>query len=190
MKLKRRSKLVLDEMITGSYHLSALEGLSLGKPVLTYIDRRTEKVLKFISGADDLPFVNIRLEELELAAKSLLNDVSARNMIGVNSRKWIETYWKDKKLAFNFKKIYEDLLENPERITRQKVSSLTDSKDIYFSVEVPNIIWENRKLIEVNRNKLIDEKRKLVDENRKFVDENRKFVDEKRKFVEKNRTLI
>ena len=145
MSLKNRSKLILDEMVTGSYHLSALEGLSLGKPVLTYLDKRTEKVLKYISGSNDIPFINTKLEELELVAKSLLDNEDTINIIGKDSRKWIETYWKDKKLALHFKNIYEDLLQNPELITRQKDLSLSGPKEIFFSITMPNIVWESRK---------------------------------------------
>ena len=145
MTLKNRSKLILDETVTGSYHLSSLEGLSLGKPVLTYLDKRTEKVLKYISGCNEIPFINTKLEELELVAKALLDDDDTRNHIGDDSRRWIETFWKDKNLALQFKKIYEDLLDNPELVTRQKYLSLTGPKEIFFSISMPNIIWEARK---------------------------------------------
>lgn len=145
MEFKKRSKLILDEMVTGSYHLSALEGLCLEKPVLTYLDNRVDKVIKHISGSSSIPFVNIRFEELEKTSLELLNDESTRKEIGKSSREWIDYYWQDKKLAQQFKKVYEDLLENPYLIKRQPELSLDDKKEYFFSVVLPDKVWETRK---------------------------------------------
>lgn len=62
LTLKRHSRIVVDDLVTGSYHLTGLEGLPQGKPVLSFLDERSLQLLRYISGSDQCPFINVRLE--------------------------------------------------------------------------------------------------------------------------------
>ena len=145
MEAKAKSRLVMDELVTGSYHLSALEGLSLGKPVLAYLDDRTEFVLRTISGAKTIPFVNVRLEDAKEVIPALLREQSAVAEIGAESRRWIETYWRDRQLAEHFRSLYEDLMENPEKIVRQPELEVSSGKSRFFSIQIQDAICASRK---------------------------------------------
>lgn len=63
LKIKRESDIVIDDIITGSYHLTSLEALSQGKLTLAYLDNRTQYILRKLTGASELPFVNVKMEE-------------------------------------------------------------------------------------------------------------------------------
>lgn len=145
MRAKADSLMVIDELVTGSYHLSALEGLSLGKVVLCYIDPRADYVLRYISGSSSIPFLNVRLEDSLEVVGYLKGSPSTTRQIGEASRKWIEGYWKDTELAKHFKNLYEDLLNNPRGLSRQPDLLLEDSATKFLAVNYPDCIYESRK---------------------------------------------
>lgn len=144
MKGKRAAKIILDEMITGSYHLSALEGLSCGKPTLSYLDHRTEYVLREISGSTNCPFINVRLEDAYEVLVHLLNHPEKVQEIGKASRQWIEQYWQDKLLAQRFADIYEQLLDNPNSIFRQQSLRLDNEISYFQASTLPDLVYTSR----------------------------------------------
>lgn len=141
---KARSLIVIDELITGSYHLSGLEGLSLGKAVLCFVDSRALYVMREISGSDIIPFVNIRLEDTFEVISYLLDQPSAAVDIGRTSREWIEKYWADSVLAKRYADVYDKLLANPELIKRQKSLRVDSSVLIFNSITLPDLIYKRR----------------------------------------------
>lgn len=156
LKLKQSSKIVIDDLITGSYHISSLEGLSMGKPVLTYLDDRTRFVLNELSDSNNCPILNVKLEEVYDILHSLLNNEETINQIGEESRKWIEKYWSEKILVNHYIKLYEDLLDNPEKISRQENLKINNEHDQFFSLTLPDIIYQNRADQYLKRTNLFD----------------------------------
>lgn len=142
---KQRSYLNLEEMITGSYHLSGLEGLSMGNPTLCYLDRRTERVLKYLSGSAEIPFINVVLENAEEVILYLLYHRDEGAAIGTASRKWMETYWNVENLSSQFVTMYEKLVDNPELLTKQKDLAISSPVDTFFQVTVNDLIYESRR---------------------------------------------
>ena len=122
---KQQADIVIDEVATGSYHLSALEALAMGKPTLCYIDLRTEWVLKnFIGVANkaDLPFVNCNLLTLKSTLIELIEDKNLRLSQGSKSRLWIECHWNEVDLVQHYVQVYRDLYENPERFEQKRLN--------------------------------------------------------------------
>ena len=144
MKAKQQATIVVDELVTGSYHLSGLEGLSVGKPVIAYLDSRTIYTLQEISGSTTCPFINVRLEDAHGILVHLLNNLDEAQHIGKASRQWIEKYWSDKLLVRHFVDVYEKLMEDPSQITRQD-SLCIDDKVTYFQVvTLPDLVYYSR----------------------------------------------
>ena len=144
LKIKQSSEIVIDDLVTGSYHISSLEGLSMGKPVLTYLDNRTQFVFNELSGSNECPLINTRFEEAYEILAFLLDNKKITNEIGKNSRVWFEKYWSEKILVNHFIKLYEDLLDNPEKICRQENLKIINDRNRFFSVILPDIIYDNR----------------------------------------------
>lgn len=144
MKAKQKSRIVVDELITGSYHLSGLEGLSCGKPTLAYLDHRTDYVLREISGSNICPFINVRLEDSYSVIKYLLENPEVTRELGLKSRKWIEKYWNEAKLSNIYADIYYKLLNNPSLIKRQSSLKIDGKDQKFFSVDSPDIIYNAR----------------------------------------------
>lgn len=145
MKAKRSALAVVDELITGSYHLSGLEGLALAKPVLVYLDGRTEYVLRTISGASELPFINARLEDASLLLHHLIKNELERHQFGEASRAWIDRYWRDVDLIEHYAQVYRDLLNDPDRIERQPELAIDSPSRKFFAYTHPDRIFEARK---------------------------------------------
>ena len=97
-RLKQESDIVIGDTTSGAFHLTDLEGLSQGKPVFSYLDGRTQLTLTNLVGCTDLPFVNTRLEEIDLPLIEIIKNKELRQEIGSFSRKWIEQYYSPQKL--------------------------------------------------------------------------------------------
>ncbi|WP_152053203.1 glycosyltransferase family 1 protein [Tautonia marina] len=145
MQLKRRSRMIIDELITGSYHLSGLEGLSLGRAVLAYLDERADRVLRVFSGSEQCPFINTRLEDAGAVLESLLKHPDELAELGRESRAWLEQYWSQAWLVEqHYLAVYRDLLESPDRVTRQPELSLDGGAERLRTFVIPDAIYAAR----------------------------------------------
>jgi hypothetical protein len=141
---KRKAGVVIDELVTGSYHLSGLEGLSLGKPVLSYLDDRTKCVLGRISGTDVCPFINVRLEEAFEVLTYLVRHPDERADLGRAGRAWIERHWADRVLVRHFVDAYEKLAGDPTSFARQQSLRLDGDGDRFRALSLPDLIYRAR----------------------------------------------
>ena len=141
---KRRARVVIDDLITGSYHLSGLEGLSLGKPVFSFLDGRTLRVLREIAMTEVCPFINLRLEDSFDVFLHLIEHPEEAAAIGEAGRKWIERYWSDHILVQHFVDVYENLLVDPQLVVRQDSLRLKDTVDCFHAVILPDLAYLSR----------------------------------------------
>ena len=119
MALKRAAAVIVDEVATGSYHTSTLEGLSVGRAVAVCLDPRTEQVMKVMAGAEELPLVNTDINSLALRLIALLKDPAAATALGRRARAWMEAHWSDERLVRRYEEMYATLMEHPDRVRRQ-----------------------------------------------------------------------
>ena len=118
LAMKRRSHIVIDECVTGSYHRNSLEGLACGAVVINGIGilPEVEKVLQFCAGESaENPFVSATLENLEEVLVNLIE--SGRENLyeqGKANRLWIEENWDFSKQwrTFWMKTVEKSLLSN------------------------------------------------------------------------------
>lgn len=105
---KKYSDLGTDEVSTGSYHLSSLEYLSLGAACIANIDALTEKAIKDVTGASELPWIRATKDSFETTLRMILHD-KLWTKLGEDSRKWMENYWNPPHLCSHYLRMYEDL---------------------------------------------------------------------------------
>ena len=144
LRLKREAALAIDDLITGSYHLSSLETLSMGKPTLCYIDRRIEDVIKEITGCNEIPWVNTKIEEAEYVLDAFLSDPELRQSFGRESRKWMERYWNDTTLIKYYETAYDDLLNAPHKYTQSRFN-YDDTRERWLIKDQFEMKWKARK---------------------------------------------
>ena len=137
--------IAIDDLVTGSYHLSSLEGLALAKPVLTYLDARTDAVLRAIAGADSVPFVNVRLEDAQEVLAWLAREPDERHAVGVEGRALIDKYWRDRDLVRHYEAVYADLMDDPRGITRQPDLAVDRPGRKFRAFALPDCIHEARR---------------------------------------------
>lgn len=132
MKLKQQADIVIGDVVTGSYHLTELEALSLGKPSLTYLDGRSVMTFMNTFKTKEIPFVNVNIDNLEFVLKDLLENKTLRENVGRFSREWMEKYYDDSVLIKSFIEIYDKLLQN-ENITRTGYKEYPDVKEFLYN---------------------------------------------------------
>lgn len=144
MREKARARIVIDDLVTGSYHLSALEGLAVSRPVLCYLDDRTLRVLRHISGSPDCPFLNVRLEDALEVILGLLDNGEAADEIGRAGRRWLEDHWSEALGVRAYIEVYEQLLRDPSGVVRQPELACEDAGFKARAVIVPEAIHRAR----------------------------------------------
>ncbi|MBG0778304.1 MAG: glycosyltransferase family 1 protein [Desulfovibrionaceae bacterium] len=142
---KRAARLVVDDLVNGSYHLSGLEGLCLGKPTLAWLDERSKLLLRVFSGSQHCPFVNVRLEDAGPVAEHLLRDPALCADLGQESRRWIENHWTSARHAAAYADIYTQLLRDPTSIRRQPELALDTPARAFHARTLPDLVYAARR---------------------------------------------
>lgn len=86
-KLYASADIILDQICIGTYGVFAIEGLALGKPVITYITEAMKKNLP-----DELPIISANKDSLKKQLVMLLESQQLREEIGRKGRQYVETY--------------------------------------------------------------------------------------------------
>lgn len=136
---KRASRIVVDDLVTGSYHLTGLEALSQGKPVLAHLDQRTLAVMQHFSGTTSNPFITVTLEEALPVLRHLLITPEDVQAIGEESRAFMTTYWQQARMVLHLDETYRMLAHDPASICRQPELSLTGRTQRFFAHTLPDL---------------------------------------------------
>ncbi len=144
LREKQASDIVIDEMVTGSFHLTSLEALAQGLPTFAYLDSRSLETLSELTGTYTNPWLNFRLEEAEGPLIELLGDVQLRQEIGAFSRNWMEKYYNDREMVNRYVRAYEDLLDRPENFQKPRFGT-SSGRQLFLAQRRDDLVWEKRK---------------------------------------------
>jgi len=97
LAMKRRSHILIDECVTGSYHRNSLEGLATGCVVVNGVGLLPGvlQALRQIAQEEDFnPFTFASLETLEHTLTTLI-ELGSEELVklGAANRRWIEQHW-------------------------------------------------------------------------------------------------
>lgn len=110
MKRKRWAWIGIDEFMTGSYHLSALEFMSMGALTFCRTDVETKKAMEKVAGTEavnKLPFVECDRYTFANKLESTLKWTEREfESAGQEARRWMETYWDPSKMIKHFEDMY------------------------------------------------------------------------------------
>lgn len=110
LELKSVADIGIDDIVTGSYHLSSLEYLSLGVPCYDYLDEKTEKVVKDLTGSDTLPWLHARDTNFKTNIDHFIKSgLWKQNPANSFSRRWMEKYWNPGALCKVYSEMYRSL---------------------------------------------------------------------------------
>lgn len=101
---------MVNELVSGSYGIAALEAMAMGKPVVCYLKP---------SLVDDYPpgcaIVNANQQNMADVLGRLVEDAKRRHRIGRASRAFIEEHHDAHKIARDLVRIYEELIQRSKR---------------------------------------------------------------------------
>ena len=143
MKTKQESDIVIGDIVTGSYHLTELEGLSMGKCVFCNLDGRSVQTLMSEFACKDIPFVNVSLDELDDILYQVINKKLYKR-IGEFSRIWIEKYYNDKYLIQRHVNFYNKVI-NGQNTSRENATFYPDVKSFLYN-DVYDLIWNSKRM--------------------------------------------
>lgn len=112
MVKKKWAHVGVEEIVTGSYHLSFLEYMAFGCATIGNLDELTREAMKKIVGEEgmfELPYIQATTATLGNRLVSLARDPEVTHGVGLRSRQWIEKYWSPEKHVKHFERIYESI---------------------------------------------------------------------------------
>ncbi len=106
LKEIKTADIFLDQLICGSYGMASCEAMAFGKPVMCYLLPE----LYDLGLPSDCPIINTNPSNLKENLIRLLSDPELRNLTGIKSRNFVETYHDSSKIATQLVDIFNDSL--------------------------------------------------------------------------------
>jgi hypothetical protein len=142
-RLRKSSDIVIDDVVTGSFHTTSLEALSEGKAVVAFLDSRSQAVLAELTGTTELPFVNAQLEQLEVVLRELCSARGLLRDLGRYGSSWMRQHYSERAMIQHYVNGYESLLEG-EELSNPRYTDHAGAK-IWLFRDLPDLVWKSRR---------------------------------------------
>jgi glycosyltransferase involved in cell wall biosynthesis len=111
---KQQCHICIDDIKSGGYHLSSLEGLALGCVTIANLDSIMENFLADYVGCqvDELPWYKANEENIVERMEELIANKELINELGLKSRLWMERYWNHEFVLRKTHRAYEHIFFN------------------------------------------------------------------------------
>lgn len=141
--IRRRSQchVTIDDVVTGSFHLTSLESLAQSRAVICYLDARQLLALAHFTGCSELPFINCSLEDLAPTLDALSKQSQLVKELGIRGRQWMQRYWHPKAMAEHYVNAYRDLLSQGEQAFTSMRFDIHNPADRWLSSELDDLKW-------------------------------------------------
>jgi hypothetical protein len=143
--LQRKSAchIVIDDLVTGSYHLNTLESLASGSVCLTHMDRATQQAVFDLTGRSDFPAVSVGLEDAEVVLLDLAGNRPLVDAMGDHARDWMRQHWAPKDTARHFLDAYAHVTAHPGQAFARRSDSAPVVDD-WMNIRLHDLVWANR----------------------------------------------
>ncbi len=143
--LQRKSAchIVIDDLVTGSYHLNTLESLASGSVCLTHMDRATQQAVFDLTSRSDFPALSVGLEDAETVLLDLAGNRQLVDAIGTHSRAWMSQHWAPKVMAQHFLDAYEHVITHPDQPFPRRIDSSPKVQE-WMDIQLHDLVWTNR----------------------------------------------
>jgi glycosyltransferase involved in cell wall biosynthesis len=112
--LMQEADIVADQFVIGWYGRLALEGMSLAKPVLSYLRSDLLELYTLFSFAGECPVVDTAPFEIKEKLRELASDPERRSELGRRGRQYARDHHSIEALALTFDEIFTALWPPPE----------------------------------------------------------------------------
>ena len=130
IEIYKKADIIVDQLYGGTYGVFAIEGMALGKPVITYI---MEDVINTFP--KELPIQSANIDNIENVLEKLILSPQLRYELGRDGRRYAENYHDYKNIAIYLKRIYDG---KQEPVSTRK--AFENIKEISLSEGVSNNI--------------------------------------------------
>ena len=143
--LRRKSAchIVIDDLVTGSYHLNTLESLACGSVCLTFMDRATQQAVADLTGRSDFPALSVGLEDAEAVLLDLVGNRQLVDAIGQHARAWMSQHWAPKEMARHFLDAYAHVTAHPGQAFPSRGNRAPIVQD-WMDIRLHDLVWANR----------------------------------------------
>jgi nucleotide-binding universal stress UspA family protein len=143
--LQRKSAchIVIDDLVTGSYHLNTLESLASGSVCLTHMDRATQQAVFDLTGRSDFPAISVGLEDAEVVLLDLACNRPLVSAMGEHARAWMRQHWAPKDMARHFLEAYAHVTTQPGQPFPRRSDSAPMVQD-WMNIRIHDLVWANR----------------------------------------------
>lgn len=100
-ELYKKADIIVDQLFAGTYGVFAIEGMAMGKPVITYISDEMKKRLP-----EELPIVSGNVYSIEKTLGTLIEDGTLRRNLGIAGREYVKDYHDYRCVACVLRDIY------------------------------------------------------------------------------------
>ncbi len=113
-ELMQECDIVADQFIVGWYAMFALEGMSMGKPVLTYLRPDLLELYTLYSWAGECPLVNTPALRIKEILREMVEHPELRAEIGAKGRAYVEKYHSLEAIGRMFDEVYREIWQPGE----------------------------------------------------------------------------
>ena len=110
---KSNSNIIIDECITGNYHMSGLEGLAMGKMVIGWVNENNKKLFSTLfPETNSFPYENVHIDNLKFYLEDLIQNKKIDLVLqkGRESRLWMQKSWNLNKVINQMLAHYNEVL--------------------------------------------------------------------------------
>lgn len=93
MRERRQCHIVLDEVVTGSYHRCTLEACSHGQLAINFVNEKVRSIVESVTGSKSLPWLRCSVASLYDTIVDLKENPCKLAEMMEDSRRWMERYW-------------------------------------------------------------------------------------------------
>lgn len=107
LRIKQTCHICIDEVMTGSYHMSSLEAMAQGLVVINNIDEKCEDALSRYTGTKEHPMRKANSLSLLPVLQELIDNPNMIKFHMGASRNFMEKYWSTERILDWFEEVYK-----------------------------------------------------------------------------------
>ena len=148
MRLRMKAHAHIDQLTTGGLGVTSFETANMGRVPIGYVDEFSCALYQKLTGADWLPFVNVRLEEAEPILIELARNPNIVEELGRDAQKWYRKYYDPRKLIQHHIEAYQDIMDSPAAFaegTRRQRGDQSPTAFHFMNITRTDLIWNQRR---------------------------------------------
>lgn len=147
--------IVIDEVVTGSYHRCTLEASSQGQVVINGLSQAVRDVVAQVTGTQEVPWVVTSAGKLAHVLQKLVEEPKKLTEMGARTRQWMLEHWEPKSLLERF---WLPALQSARSIGR--VAQKSGRKNVIMHHGMPQVQRQPQPHAKIHKNAVLKQRAK------------------------------